>query len=82
MGGFLESVMFHRPQKKDGLTTGWNGWQVAEMETGDLELVTEMVKLANIPLVLTYHSLGGPGVGGINHPHPFQLHESIHGAAC
>jgi hypothetical protein len=76
MGRGLEGVVFHQPEKKDGLAMRWDGRQVSQVGTGDLETVQEAVEPAYISLV-TNQRLGGPGGGGVNHLHPLQHHEGI-----
>jgi hypothetical protein len=46
------------------------------VRVGNLELVQETVEPANVALI-AHERLGGPGMGGINHPHAFKHEEGI-----
>jgi hypothetical protein len=54
--------------------------QVPKVGPSDLKPVAEAVETTHVTLVPSKR-LGGPRVGGVNHPHPLQHHEGIHGAA-
>jgi hypothetical protein len=54
--------------------------QVSEMRPDNLKPIQEPVKATDLSLV-PYQCLWGPRMGGVNHRHPLNHHESVHDAA-
>ena len=54
------------------------GREMPEMGAGDLESVTEAVETVHITLV-SHQSFGRPSVCSVDHAHPLQHHERVHG---